>query len=194
VPLVFTQQLSPACANLTIVTFNYDRSVEHFLFTALQNTYNLTDTEAADATDQINIIHVHGRLGAPQWKATSAYRRAYKPDVSIESIKQSAVEIKIIHEPDAANDPEFTRARQAIAASKRLLFLGFGYHKTNLERLVPATGIPISWIFGSGFGLMDGERATAAGLIKTLQLGKLHLGISNHNALDYLRTLPLASW
>jgi hypothetical protein len=48
---------------LSIITFNYDRSLEYFLFTALKNTYNKSDDVIAEVVKKIPIIHVHGYLG-----------------------------------------------------------------------------------------------------------------------------------
>ena len=53
---------------LSIITFNYDRTVEHFIFTALKNTYNRTDDEVRAVVEQIPIIHLHGRLGFLPWQ------------------------------------------------------------------------------------------------------------------------------
>ena len=52
---------------LSIVTFNYDRAVEHFLFTSLKNSYNKSDEECAKALSAIPIIHLHGSLGLLPW-------------------------------------------------------------------------------------------------------------------------------
>ncbi len=42
---------------MSFVTFNYDRSVEHFLFTAIQNTYGKNDDECRELMSKIPIIH-----------------------------------------------------------------------------------------------------------------------------------------
>ena len=52
---------------LAIVTFNYDRVVEYFLFTSLKNTYGKSDEECRAALEKIPIIHLHGQLGGLPW-------------------------------------------------------------------------------------------------------------------------------
>ena len=55
---------------LSVITFNYDRSLEHFLFTAIKATYGLQQREA-DAADffiNVPVKHVYGELGVLPWK------------------------------------------------------------------------------------------------------------------------------
>jgi hypothetical protein len=49
---------------LSIITFNYDRSVENFFFESLKNSYNKADDECKEVLEKLPIIHLHGRLGA----------------------------------------------------------------------------------------------------------------------------------
>src|SRR5579872_4927746 len=49
---------------LSIVTFNYDRSLEHFLLVALENRYGIGRERAAVLLERISIIHLHGQLGS----------------------------------------------------------------------------------------------------------------------------------
>jgi len=53
-----------------IITFNYDRSLEHFLFTAIKATFGLhsKECEVADFFNHIPVKHVYGELGVLSWK------------------------------------------------------------------------------------------------------------------------------
>jgi hypothetical protein len=53
---------------LAIVTFNYDRAVEWFLVTCLQNSFNKPIVECLEVLSSIPIIHLHGRLGYLPWE------------------------------------------------------------------------------------------------------------------------------
>jgi len=44
------------------ITYDYDRTLEHFLFTSLQNTYRADERACAQIVSEIGIIHLHGRL------------------------------------------------------------------------------------------------------------------------------------
>ena len=46
-----------------IITFNYDKSLEQYLFTALNNSYeDLDENKCASKIRNIPIVHVHGKL------------------------------------------------------------------------------------------------------------------------------------
>src|SRR5262249_53254614 len=50
--------------NLSVLTFNYDRSFEQFLFLALQDRYGIGPTDAANLLDEMPVVHLHGSLGS----------------------------------------------------------------------------------------------------------------------------------
>jgi len=125
---------------LAIVTFNYDRSIEHYLFTTLKHRYNLQDKECADLMSEIPIIHVHGSLGKLPWQGHPS--RPYGPriptpnyaDVSDAAIKGASQQIKVVSEADKRSS-EFTKAYQEMKNATKIYFLGFGYYELNLKRL-----------------------------------------------------------
>jgi hypothetical protein len=118
---------------LRILTFNYDRSLEHFLFTALKNASGKSEDECAAKLKFIPIIHLHGDLGAlPHMGSDLA--RPYNADITPMALNIATKRIKIIHE-GIENDPQFERAHKILSDSEVICFLGFGYHPLNMERL-----------------------------------------------------------
>jgi hypothetical protein len=47
---------------ISFVTFNYDRSLEHYLYSHLKNHLNLSDSECKAVMNKIPIIHVYGHM------------------------------------------------------------------------------------------------------------------------------------
>lgn len=137
---------------IAIKTYNYDRSLEHYLYTTLKNSYGITDNECAEKLKSIPIIHLHGCLGYLPWQKSENYRE-YSNVLSVDNIKISSKMIKIIHE-DISKDNEFTIANELIKKAKRVYFLGFGYNTTNLKRLNLTGG---KSIFGTGVGMTHME-------------------------------------
>ncbi len=123
---------------LYIITFNYDRSIEHYLLTSLKNSYNKTDEECGEKLHKIKIIHVHGSLGPLDWQllSTGSSSVPYDSGLKPEIIKLAANNIKIIHE-GTADTSEFVQARDILLNSQeqQVFFLGFGFHPTNMKRL-----------------------------------------------------------
>jgi hypothetical protein len=141
---------------VSFITFNYDRSLEHYLFICLQNSHGKTDKECAEQLKKIPIVHVHGTLGALHWQGGDAIRK-YSPEITTDALQIAAREIKIIHEPIGGNDPEINRAKKLLANAEQIYILGFGYDETNMAR-IGLNGIPVGIAHGSGYGLTDHER------------------------------------
>ena len=143
---------------LSIITFNYDRTVEHFLFTALKNTYNKTKDEVRAVVEQIPIIHLHGRLGFLPWQSGSS--RAFGGEINKRALDVSIQNIKIIHEDIKSRDADFTAAKTLLDAADQIIFMGFGYNKTNLDRLEISKLSAEKVIWGTNIGLANRELAT----------------------------------
>jgi hypothetical protein len=134
---------------LAIITFNYDRSLEHFLFSALKHTYNRPDDEIAGIIASIPIVHVHGWLGPLPWQQAGGrpYQGLFegRPPQEIKTddkyrmelartIQRASEEIIIVSEANHSTE-QFITAANLIVAATRTYFLGFGYHPVNLDRL-----------------------------------------------------------
>ncbi len=118
--------------NLSIVTFNYDRSIEYYLFTVLKHRYDKSDEECAKILSIIPIIHVHGSLGSLPWQDASG--RAYTPKHTTKEIKAASEQIKVIPEQEDTS-AEFEVAFKKMDTASKIYFLGFGYNVDNLRRL-----------------------------------------------------------
>jgi len=125
---------------LSIITFNYDRSLEHFLYTALKYTYNKPDNSTCEMIQKIPIIHVHGWLGPLEWQESGG-RPYMKPfndipqsSISAAQLQFAAEQILVLSEGKKATS-EYNKAFDYLKDAQRIYFLGFGYHPQNMERL-----------------------------------------------------------
>lgn len=111
--------------NLSIVTFNYDRSIDFRIHKYVENQFGIPSQEAWQLLkDSIPIVHVHGTLGEyPKWgygDQTSAWERGQ--------------DIKIIFEV-GENTEEFRYASELLNSAERVVVLGFGFGQDNVRRL-----------------------------------------------------------
>lgn len=142
---------------LSFVTFNYDRSVEHFLFTALKNTYGKSDDECKALMGRIPIIHLHGRLGFLPWESDGG-GRPYNQTIDLRVLRYCIENIKIVSEDITDRDTEFVAAKTLLREAEQICFLGFGYALTNTQRLeLDRLGPSGRRIVGSGLGLTRRE-------------------------------------
>lgn len=116
---------------LSIITFNYDRSLEHYLTTVLCRNYGISCEVAFRGLKNLPFIHVHGDLGP-------YLTRKQEPDFG-QLLEQSRYDrakrgIRIVHE-DRGNTGVFKRARTVISQAEKVFFVGFGYHPQNMAKL-----------------------------------------------------------
>lgn len=115
-----------------IISFNYDRSLEHFLLVSLQAKFGKQRDEVRQKLRELEIVHVYGSLGAP-YPGDGGYISYGRP-VSEESVAAAAEFLKVIPE-GRDTDASLVRAREILVEAKRLVFLGFSFDPTNIERL-----------------------------------------------------------
>jgi hypothetical protein len=148
---------------VAFITYNYDRSLEHFLFTALQHSHNRTQDECAAVMQNVPVVHLHGWLANLPWH--EAPGRTYDATMSAEALKLAADKIRVIHE-DITNDPQFELARTLLGETQRVVFLGFGFHPTNVQRLFPDISVLDHKVVRcTAYGLGDAERQSVSKLL-----------------------------
>jgi hypothetical protein len=130
---------------LSIITFNYDRVVEHFLLSALRYLYGKSIE---------NCVQVLRPLG----EAKIVNCRDFNNSLNHDAIRSCVNEIHIIPEDVADRNREFNRAKQLLNEAEKIYFLGFGFNQVNVERLGVATLAPKKSI-ATGYGLRPREIA-----------------------------------
>ncbi len=125
---------------ITIITFNYDRSLEAYLHNTIMHRFNLSEADSLNILRKIGIIHPHGMLGGyPE----IPYSQCWKKDKELNEEDTQLLEkitnsIKIIHEISEAEDTfcsnEFEIAHKALQKTEKIYFLGFGFHEDNIRR------------------------------------------------------------
>lgn len=175
---------------LTVVTYNYDRSLEYFLYNAVGSGARTSLKEAANLVRPIEIIHLHGLLGHPSFHlGASETERPYTSELTPQAVLAATKGIKIIHEGDPQGE-DYERARLAIERSERVVFLGFGYDSTNVIRLLEGNGIggrKRKQYFGSCYGVTPSEQERSIrGPMRNLGVD-INLGSPGSDSLTYIR-------
>jgi hypothetical protein len=116
---------------LGIITFNYDRSLEAYLHTALQNRFRMAASEAEKFLKVLPIVHVHGILGKfPEIP--------YNGQRDFDHVLEISQQIQIIHEMSDQDgkfcNEMFEQAHEMLASAQKIFFLGFGFHRDNVRR------------------------------------------------------------
>ena len=149
------EKIEQVFSNLTIITFNYDRVIEHYLFHALRALGNLDQEDAARAMSHLKIVHPYGKIGRLPWQPDDG-----TPDLPFgehlrlrhEALVASAQRLRTFTE--TVEDGEVLAAiHNGIVEANQLVFMGFSFLPQNLE-------------------LMKGDRRTKATTIEATSFGE----------------------
>lgn len=124
-----------------ILTFNYDRSLEFAIQTAFRSAWDPTPEQFRDAFRRVPVLHLYGSLGPPLELWDPDHR--FKPDIDPASVKRAADGIRIIHDENAVDDKVFQEAGTLIARCNNIAFIGFGFNRTNVQRLFSRYDLPV---------------------------------------------------
>lgn len=117
---------------ISFITFNYDRSLEQFLFLALKNRYGKSDYDCANLLKNIPILHLLGKLNDLPWQNENG--RPYDGCIDGNKVRNAANEIKVIHE-EIEDDRKFKEAQEYIKNAQNIYFIGLINHKAYLDSL-----------------------------------------------------------
>jgi hypothetical protein len=141
--------------NLTVITFNYDRSVEQFLAHALAIYYQepLERTQALVA--RAEIFHPYGTVGRLPWQRGEGASVPYGGGGDLLGV---IPQIKTFTESLGGEAP-VAQMHEALRAADQIIFLGFAYHRQNLQLLKPPGGIPHHFmrVLGTSLGISGSD-------------------------------------
>ena len=171
---------------LSIITFNYDRSLDYYLFTSLRNRHGRSVDECIEKFAKLPIIHVYGQLGKIPYPQRGC--RHYLPfgeeEKKVHGVVVGASQgITLLHEKES----ELREVHNLLAAAERVCFLGFGYHPLNLARLqLKGDTVLKRQVFGTVLNFEEAEvKQTEDRLSRTLLCGRVTL--DNADNLTLLR-------
>lgn len=137
---------------LTVISFNYDRSFEEYLFRAVQNLYDLSSEDSASLVRNLQVIHPYGRIAPLDWEQRGGLKYG-----GIPSVERAEVAIKTFSE-QIADDRLQTRMDEAIQNSERVIFLGFGFLEENMDVLDPGLQMRRKPLRGTAYGFSESNR------------------------------------
>ncbi|HBG26740.1 MAG: hypothetical protein A2Y10_00750 [Planctomycetes bacterium GWF2_41_51] len=139
--LPFFQMLTENCAkadlkdrflSISLIVFNYDRCIEHFMYHALRNYYRVSNDEAVELIRCINIYHPYGSIGSLPWLASNDSIE-FGADIDKVQLLQLSKKIKTFAEGTDPNSSDITAIKKLMEQAKRLVFIGFAFHKLNMQ-------------------------------------------------------------
>jgi hypothetical protein len=149
--------------NVAFVVFNYDRVIEHFLFTALKQFYNVDETRAAELMQTLSIVHPYGMVGSAPYGNNGgiAYGGGLR---AVDGAYMNLAQRIRTYAEQSSDEVALNAIKQKIEEAEKIVFLGFAFHDQNVELLRPR--VPLTerkQIFGTAFGMS----ANDVGVVKS---------------------------
>lgn len=159
---------------LTIITFNYDRVIEHYLFHAVKDLTGLPSLKVVEAMSRLKIVHPYGKIGRLPWQAGSgsALEFGKHQDLAASDIVQAGQRLRTFTE--TVEEEEIIEAIHiGIEDAERLIFLGFSYLPQNMELLTPRNKTKAT-IEATCLGMSSTDQSISAAAIHQVCNGMLH--------------------
>ncbi|GGB26819.1 hypothetical protein GCM10011380_15480 [Sphingomonas metalli] len=135
--------------NISIINFNYDRSVEVAVPSILQAAYGFDRDDALKLAGALTVYHPYGSLGTVDFRGNGeGTPYGSIPFGKLASFSQS---LRTFTEKMEETE-EILAMRRLIEKASNIVFLGFGYHRQNLELIDPQTGVGATTFLGTVYG------------------------------------------
>ncbi|MEH6717184.1 hypothetical protein [Parasphingorhabdus flavimaris] len=119
--------------NLEIINFNYDRCLEHYLPISLASYYGLKPEAIREVMQGLTIHRPYGIAGRLPWQTGDAPSVGFgegSPQLLADVAQQVRTFTERVEEGEA-----LAAMRATIAGADRVVFLGFAFHRQNVELL-----------------------------------------------------------
>ena len=151
--------------NVSFITFNYDRSLEHFFYESLKYSFNgIKEAIILEQLSKLRIIHIFGQIDNLDWQTPQKHIKYG----NVKGLTTLSPNVRIIY--DENKNPEIEECHKLLNNAERIFFLGFGYAKENLELLNIPKSLQTNNIFGTALNLTEREIGMIANVIPNARL------------------------
>ncbi len=162
---------------ITIISFNYDRCIEQYIFHALQNVYSIPDIEAFDLLESLEIYHPYGMVGKLKTNINQS-GVPFGTKLQPQELIKAAEDIRTYSE-QVKDKKSLDKIKDIIEVAEAIIFLGFAYHAQNIEILRPPQKTRIKSVFGTALGFSDPDLEEVRKLVQKFSNKVLKFEIKN---------------
>lgn len=141
-------------ANVSVISFNYDRTIRRFLPLALQSQFALPPAEAETLAAQLPILHPYGSLGALGYDGADRVVPYGAPRPGLLAV---ASNLRTFTE-QVTDEGELVVMRRLLENADRIVFLGFGYLSQNMSLLLDHVSGSARQVLGTSYGMSFPDR------------------------------------
>jgi hypothetical protein len=138
-------------SNITFVSFNYDRCIEHFLVLAAQSYFGLDAGSTNEVKETLRIVFPYGSLGPLVLSGNN--HPDFGQEAYTETLLEKARGLKTFTEGLRSADDQ-QRISSALEGAKVIIFLGFSFLDINMQ-LLRAHGVAAERVLATAKGRSD---------------------------------------
>lgn len=181
---------------ISFISFNYDRSLDYFLYNVIKEAFKLKGQEIFDHINKLPVYRVYGSL-MESFEKTQAEGPGKFDDFTCLAYGGNPIEEQILGLSKNINfmryveDDEYN-FRDLLKQAKNIVFLGYGFDDYNNNKLglTKIPGIRDKNIYASCFGLSSSRKAALQKLIfqKNVFVGEKCEDVIEYSFLEMLQT------
>jgi hypothetical protein len=119
--------------DIQFITFNYDRSLEFYLYQSIQRSYEVAPEKAAEIVNGANIYHPYGQVGfLPFQKDTLSFDYGTFQKYTENDLSKY---IRTYTEDTDTKSEDYKKAMHNFYEAEKVVFLGFAFHQQNINLL-----------------------------------------------------------
>lgn len=167
--------------NVTIISFNYDRCIKHFLRDALKTYYRLNDQSAADLLKSLRIFHPYGSTGELPWEERNGV--SFGSDQLHGRLLPIAHKIKTFTE-QIEDETLVEQMRLSTQSARQIIFLGFGFHRQNIELISAEMPRSCERIFATAMNISASDKVVIENILRSAfqpQYGSVKIAMHDGN-------------
>ena len=174
-------ELEDLFKNFSIVCFNYDRCIQHFLISAIHTYFSIPHEEARMLVESLKIFHPYGSIGN-LFQKNSTIGIEFGQSTEYLNISEISKSIKTYTERVEENEL-LNSLRQEISEAETIVFLGFGFHSQNMNIITPLSQARVKRIYATAKGFSDADSTVIKDQISSTL--KLSFGYANDIKQDF---------
>ena len=125
-----------------IITFNYDRTIEYYIYQHLTEKLSIPETDAISFIDfRLEVIHVYGKIGNLEWQNKTDYVKFGEKNDESKFVEYAIKNIQLIGSRVDCDTQK--RINDILENPDKIFFLGYGFDKDNNSLLKIASSVEI---------------------------------------------------
>ena len=163
-------KLAKRLESISLIIFNYDRCVEHFLYHAIQTVTGVKAETAFKLLSNIKIYHPYGVVGQLPWQ-TSGHGIGFGEEITDRNLLELSQNIKTFSEGTEPGSSEIIEMHETIKKASKIVFLGFSFEAINMKLLSPdidPKNKNLVECFGTTYGMSESDKDAISLQIDTL--------------------------